>query len=75
MKFSSVSGSVHVKAPGNLMADIEMSTISGSLETDFPIEVQEAEWGPGRSAHGRIGTGENSLRVTSVSGKVSLTRN
>ncbi len=75
MKFSSVSGSVHVKAPGNLTADIEMSTISGSLETDFPIEVQEKGYGPGRSAHGRIGNGENSLRVTSISGRVSLTRN
>jgi DUF4097 and DUF4098 domain-containing protein YvlB len=75
MKFSSVSGSVNVKAPSNADADIEMSSVSGSLETDFPIQVQEARYGPGRSARGRVGTGANSLRVTTVSGKVSLTRN
>jgi hypothetical protein len=75
MKFSSVSGNVSVKAPRNADADIEMSSVSGYLETDFPIQVQEAKYGPGRSARGRVGTGAHSLRVTTVSGKVSLTRN
>jgi hypothetical protein len=74
MKFSSVSGNVNVKAPSNLEADIEMSSISGSLKTDFPIEIQERRYGPGRSARGRLGAGTNNLRITSVSGRVSLTR-
>ncbi len=74
MKFSSVSGSVNVKAPANTNADIEMSSVSGSVSTDFPIEVQGEDFGPGHSAHGRIGTGGNSLRINTVSGKVSLTR-
>ena len=75
MKFSSVSGSVSVKAPVNLDADIEMSSISGSLQTDFPIEVQEQHYGPGRSARGHLGSGKYSLRITTVSGRVSLTHN
>ncbi len=75
MKFSSVSGSVNVKAPGNSNLKVEMSSVSGGLETDFPIEVQEPDYGPGRSARGIVGAGGPSLRVTSVSGKVSLTRN
>ncbi len=75
MKFSSVSGSVNVKAPGNANLNVEMSSVSGGLETNFPIEVQEPEFGPGRSARGIVGAGGSSLRVTSVSGKVSLTRN
>jgi len=74
MKFSAVSGNVNVRAPANLDADIEMSTVSGSLKTDFPIEVQERRYGPGRSAHGRLGNGANNLRITTVSGRVSLTR-
>jgi hypothetical protein len=73
MKFSSVSGDVVVRIPRNSNADIEMSSLSGTLQTDFPIEVQEAKHGPGRSARGRVGTAENSFRVTSVSGNVSLT--
>jgi hypothetical protein len=75
MKFSSVSGSVNVKAPTSLDADIEMSSISGSLKTNFPIEVQEQRYGPGRSARGRLGSGSHSLRITTVSGRVSLTHN
>jgi len=74
MKFSSVSGNVDVRAPLNLNADIEMSSVSGSLHTDFPISIEEREYGPGHSARGRIGSGTNGLRVTTVSGRVSLTR-
>jgi hypothetical protein len=74
MKFSSVSGNVVVRAPANLDADIEMSTLSGSLKSDFPIEVREPRYGPGRSARGRLGSGLNSLRITTVSGRVSLIR-
>jgi len=74
MKFSSVSGNVSVRAPGELDADIEMSTVSGSLKTDFPIEVLERRYGPGRSARGRLGSGVSNLRITTVSGRVSLIR-
>jgi DUF4097 and DUF4098 domain-containing protein YvlB len=74
MKFSAVSGNVTVKAPANLDADIDMSSVSGSLKTDFPIEVQERRYGPGRSARGRLGGGSRNLRISSVSGRVSLTR-
>ncbi len=74
MRFSSISGSVSVKAPANLNAYVEMSTISGSLSTDFAIEILERRYGPGRSARGRVGEGESSIRITSVSGRVSLIR-
>ncbi len=72
MKFWSISGDVSVKAPKSLNADVEMQTISGSLRTDFPIEVHEPRYGPGRSARGRIGNGSNNIRINSVSGRVSL---
>jgi hypothetical protein len=75
MRFSSVSGNVSVRAPANLDADIEMSSVSGGLRTDFPIEVQERDRGPGRSARGRVGAGQRSLKISTVSGRVNLTRN
>lgn len=74
MRFSSVSGNVSVRAPANLDADIEMSSVSGSLRTDFPIEIQERRYGPGRSARGRLGGGAANLRITTVSGRVNLSR-
>jgi hypothetical protein len=75
MKFSSVSGNVTVRAPSSLDADIEMSIVSGSLKTDFAIEIHEPRYGPGRSARGRLGSGAHSLRISTVSGRVSLSRN
>jgi hypothetical protein len=74
MKFSSVSGDVHVRVPVNLDADIEMSSLSGSLKTDFPIEIQERRYGPGRSARARLGAGTRVLKLSTVSGRVSLSR-
>jgi len=72
MKFSSISGNVSVKAPAGLSAYVEMSTLSGSLKTDFPIEVIERRYGPRRSARGKLGGGGISLQIRTVSGRVSL---
>jgi DUF4097 and DUF4098 domain-containing protein YvlB len=74
LRFSSVSGSVAVIAPARLNADIDMSSVSGSLQTDFPIEVQKEQYGPGQHARGRLGSGTTTLRISTVSGKVTLTR-
>lgn len=75
LEFGSVSGNVEVKMPGSLGADVEMSTMSGHLETDFPITIEKKEFGPGRSARGRVGDGARALRLSSVSGNVFLRRN
>lgn len=75
MEFGSVSGNVEVKMPGSLGANVEMSTMSGHLETDFPITIEKREFGPGRSARGQVGDGARALKLSSVSGNVTLRRN
>ncbi|MEJ7713289.1 MAG: DUF4097 family beta strand repeat-containing protein [Pyrinomonadaceae bacterium] len=72
MKFSTASGDVAVRMPSNLEAEVEMSTISGKVETDFPLQVEEQRHGPGSNARGRLGNNARSLRITSASGNVSL---
>ena len=72
MNIYSVSGNIDVLAPSNLDAVIDMSTVSGTLKTDFPIDVQERRYGSGRWARGILGTGTQVLRISSVSGRVSL---
>jgi hypothetical protein len=74
MEFASVSGNVNVRMPADLGAEIEMSTLSGSLETEFPIQIQERQHGPGHSARGRVGDGSRGLKISSVSGNVKLRR-
>ncbi len=73
MKFSSVSGDVDVRLPSSLGADISMSSFSGSVKSDFPIEIKQERYGSRNSARGKVGDGSRSLRMTSVSGSLSLT--
>jgi len=72
MEFASTSGNVRVKMPGNLDADVRMSTTSGGLKTDFPLTIEEPERGSGHRAAGRVGGGSRNLRLSSTSGSVSL---
>ncbi len=72
MRFSSISGNIEVRAPADLNALIDMSSSIGLLKTSFPIEVHEFRYGPGRSARGKLGSGSQVLRISSVSGQVSL---
>ncbi len=72
MRFSSASGDVHVRVPTNIDAQVSMSTVSGSIETTFPIEVKTNGYGPGSRAQGQLGSGSRTLKISSASGNVSL---
>ena len=72
MRFSSASGDVHVRMPSNIDAQVSMSTVSGSIETNFPIEVKTSRYGPGSSARGQLGGGTRTLKLSSASGNISL---
>lgn len=70
LHFTSVSGDVIAELPKDLNADVSMRTVSGSLDTEFPITLN------GRmrrsSLEARIGQGGRELNVTTVSGDVTL---
>jgi hypothetical protein len=71
--FSSVSGNVVVRTPANLSAIIDMRSQSGLLQTDFPLSIQEARYGPGKFVlGGKLGKGKDKLRIYSNFGQVSL---
>jgi len=74
MKFSSVSGNVSVRMPSEIDADVDMSSLSGGIHTDFPIEVTKERFGPRTSARGKLGNGSRRLQLSSVSGSLSLRR-
>lgn len=72
LQFSSVSGNVNVRMPSSLDANVDMSTFSGGLTSDFPVEIKKKKYGSGSSAQGRLGSGSRQLRMKSVSGNVNL---
>ena len=49
-----------------------MSTVSGSIETNLPIEVKRDGYGSGSRARGQLGGGSRVLKISSASGDVSL---
>jgi DUF4097 and DUF4098 domain-containing protein YvlB len=72
MKFATASGDVDVRLPASLDANVKLSTMSGTVKTNFPLEVKERQHGPGSTAEGQLGSGARRLHITSASGDVSL---
>ena len=72
LRFSSASGNVRVRLPSDLDARVSLATASGSIDTDFPLEVKREEYGSGSTARGQLGGGSRSLRISTASGDVSL---
>jgi hypothetical protein len=72
MRFSSASGDVNVRMPVGIDARVNMSTVSGSIETNFPIEVKNNRYGAGSRAEGQLGSGARLLKLSSASGNVTL---
>ena len=72
MKFSSVSGDVSVTAPASLDAEVDISSMSGSINTDFPVEVRKDRFGVHTSARGKLGEGSRHLKMSTISGSLSL---
>lgn len=66
----SISGGVSVVAPRNFAGRIEMSTTSGSVQSDLPIQVQ----GRMSTKHlsGSVGQGSGSLTLRTTSGSVHV---
>jgi len=70
--FTTASGDVRIIAPASLNAEVEIHTVSGSLNTDFPLQITVPRYGPSRSAQGRLGDGSHRVRISSASGNVTL---
>jgi hypothetical protein len=70
--FHTTNGSVVVTLPGNLNADVNASTTTGNIETDFPLEVRGRIMN--RRLSGRIGTGGRVLSIETTNGSIELRR-
>ncbi len=73
MKFTSASGDVTVKVPAGLSAQVDMSTTSGSVKTDFGLKVEDRQ-PRGQKASGLVGAGAVKLTISTVSGDARLIR-
>lgn len=66
------SGSVEVTLPANTNVEVDISTGSGGITSDFPVTMESFRR---RELRGKIGTGEDGyLRISTGSGSVRLYR-
>jgi hypothetical protein len=74
MRFDSMSGDIRITAPKDFEALVAMKSVSGGLETDFPLDIRQRRYGE-RTAGGKLGSGSQMIWITSISGSVSLMKN
>lgn len=74
LNFHTVNGGITLRVPEGTRADVEVETVNGDLETDFPLTIQgRLRWGP-KKLHGSIGGGGEELELHTVNGSIRLLR-
>jgi hypothetical protein len=69
--FTTVNGSVTLKMPSTLSAELSANTVNGKIASDFPVTVTEMSR---RSVRGTIGGGGPELKISTVNGSITLQR-
>lgn len=73
MNFGTVNGSVIVQLPPDVNADVDVSTLNGSVRTDYPLSVTGRIERRHINAHiGKAGSGGARIRLRTVNGSVEL---
>ena len=73
LSYASVNGNVLVEFSGDLNADIEMSTVNGGFETNFPLPLR-GRINP-RHIRATVGSGGRDIKLSTVNGNVELRKN
>ena len=72
LAFRTTNGSVVVRFTRDLNAQVDASTVTGSIETDFPLEVRGRFMN--RRLTGTVGSGGRTLSMETTNGRIELRR-
>ena len=72
--YKSVNGAIRVALPGDVSGRFEGDTVNGGIETDFPLQVHKAKYGPKRSMSGTLGSGGPDFDFQTVNGSIKVLR-
>lgn len=67
----SVNGAVLLTLPSDASADVEASTVSGSISDEFGIGVVDHKY-IGHQLHGQLGGGATRIRLENVNGRIEI---
>jgi DUF4097 and DUF4098 domain-containing protein YvlB len=71
LKIASVNGSIELRMPDDLNADVSFKSVNGNMSSDFPLTISN-NWPVGHHANGRVGNGGRELVIETVNGSVQL---
>ena len=71
VELSSVNAKVLLTLPSDAKADIDASTVSGSISNDFGIRVANHKW-VGHELNGKLGGGGTRVHVNNLNGRVEI---
>jgi hypothetical protein len=71
LEFRAVNGSINLRLPKNLNANVHAGMVNGGFHSDFPLMVQSFG-GRNRHVDGTIGTGGRDLDLQTVNGQIHL---
>jgi hypothetical protein len=69
VSLTTVNGSATAELPAKLDADVEASTLTGGIETDYPLAVTGKV---GKQMQGTLGAGGRKVHITTVTGSITL---
>lgn len=73
-RFKSVNGKIRVYLPSDPAGSFRAKSVNGSINTDFPLRVDKARFGPNKSLEGQLGQGGGSFEFETVNGSIGLHR-
>src|SRR2546428_303399 len=70
VEVKTVNGAVTLELPATLNAELEATTLAGSVDTDFPLTASQGILP--RRFHGTIGTGGRTIQVETLHGSIQV---
>jgi hypothetical protein len=74
LRFEAVNGSIKLRLPHEVNADLSAQSVNGTLESDFPVYVEGKMLGRSSKIGGKLGKGGGELHIETVNGSITLTR-
>jgi DUF4097 and DUF4098 domain-containing protein YvlB len=71
VELNSVNGSVELTIPSDSKAEIEASTVSGGIENDFGLHVNNHRY-VGHDLRGELGNGGPRIKLENVNGRIEI---
>lgn len=73
VEISSINGSIDLTLPSDTKANLEATTVHGSLHNDFGLATSGDGW-MGHELRGQLGGGGSDIRLNDVNGAIEIHR-